>query len=258
MVRRTKLIRVGALVALVGVMGACGFGATGGALLIGGSSATLTGQVSNVRTGETAYWFEYGLSTAYGWATPRGQVTVTDTARPQPVSAVAHGLPEAATVHYRVCAVDDEGSGICGADATFVTTSGLDTVTGTGTSVVVPQLGYAVGAHVDARSGPDGEEADGTASTSPGLRHFKVADSGEVTCLRVEGNLAAIGFVAPDWTGTGQPDLPILVRIEDNGPAGDRFATGTLAPPYDTCPTPTALPSTAQTVTAGGWVVHEH
>jgi len=256
--RRTKRIRLCALVALVAVLGACGFGQTGGARLIGGSSAVLDGSVSNVRTGETAYWFEYGLSTAYGWATPRGQVTVTDSSRPQPVSAVAHGLPEGTTVHYRVCAVDDDGSGICGADATFVTTSGLDTVTGTGTSVVVPQLGYAVGAYVDARSGPNGEGAGGTASTSPGRRYFKVADSGDVTCLRVEGNLATIGFVSPDWTGTGQPDLPILVRIEDNGPAGDRFAIGTLAPPYDTCPDPAPLAPDAEVVTAGGWVVHEH
>ena len=84
---------------------------------------------------------------------------VTDSSLPSRCRRWPTGSPRARRSTTACAPSDDDGSGICGADATFVTLSGLDTVTGSGTSVVIPQLGYAVGAYVDARSGPDGEGA---------------------------------------------------------------------------------------------------
>ena len=65
----------------------------------------------------------------------------------------------------------------------------------------------------------------GDASASPGSDYFKIPDGGAVTCLRVKGNRAAVGFVAkPQDLGQAPPPGPVqrLILIEDNRPTGDR------------------------------------
>ena len=88
------------------------------------------------------------------------------------------------------------------------------------------------GASVFATSKPGGRApVTGDASVSPGSYYFKIPDGGAVTCLRVKGNRAAVGFVAePLDLGQDPPPVPVprLILIEDNGPTGDRLQLSSL------------------------------
>ena len=203
-------------------------------------SAQLSGVVGNTKVDTTQWWFEYGPTTAYGRTTPRGSVNVTSPSSSYPVTKVVGGLTEGTTYHYRLCAAGSDGAGLCGHDATFTTTQGHDSVTGSGTVVdlgfgaVWGASAYALGA--DNRSGP----ATGEAAISPGSVYFKIADAGAVTCLRIVGDRAAVGFIA-DPVDLGQPNpapIPRVLFVEDNGPTGDRIGFGSLSTPYSECPTP--------------------
>jgi hypothetical protein len=228
-------IAVGAL-----LVSACGFGVTGSNDELTDVSARLSGLVGNTKADTTQWWFQYGPTTAYGKTTPRGSVTVTDPSSQYPVHQVVGGLVGATTYHYRLCTTGSDGAGVCGHDATFTTTHGHDSVTGSG---VVADLGFGAvwGASVyalgdDDQAGP----ATGHAVISPGSVYFKIADSGPVTCLRIIGDRAAIGFIA-DPVDLGQPDptpIPRVLYVEDNGPTGDRIGFSSLSPPYSECPAP--------------------
>ena len=86
---------------------------------------------------------------------------------------------------------------------------------------------------------PDGTDAVGNAATVPGFFDFRLEDSGPVSCLRVEGNRATIGFVS-DPGRYGIPEAPVFVLayVEDNGPSGDRFGRSILTSPTS-CPAAT-------------------
>jgi hypothetical protein len=180
-----------------------------------------------------------------------------------------NGLSEGTTYDYRLCTLGSDGKGGCGADATFTTTSGHDSVTGQG---VVVDLGFGVvwGASTyaladDATAGP----ATGNASLTPGSVDVKIADAGDVTCLRIVGNRAAVGFIA-DAVDLGQPNpqpIPRVLYVEDNGPTGDRIGFGSLDAPYSDCPTPTdaSFPdfviggiSVPPVLQSGDFTIHDH
>lgn len=117
--------------------------------------------------------------------------------------------------------------------------------------------------HVNARSGPSGEDATG---------HFYVERKnpasgpafdfrGEVTCLRVDGNRAVVGgrvtqtkgdFPANPAEGSG-----FLIRIVDNGEPGDADLVSAVPVPGggvpDVCPDQTTTNRTQR----GNFVVHD-
>ena len=225
-------IAVGAL-----LVSACGFGVTGSSDELTDVSARLSGVVGNTKADTTKWWFEYGPTIAYGKTTPRGSVAV-DSASPQyHVHQVVGGLGEGTTYHYRLCTAGSDGAGVCGHDATLTTTRGHDSVTGSG---IAEDTGIAAwGASVyalgdDGRAGP----ATGNAAISPGSWYIKIPDSGAVTCLRIIGTRAAVGFI-PVPIIAGQPNpSPRVLYVEDNGSSGDRIGFGVLSPPYSDCPAP--------------------
>lgn len=92
--------------------------ATGGVVTVTPGGATLTGQVApNGRP--TAYYFEFGTTTAYGFQTSpqsAGSGTTIKAVSSPPLS----GLAPNTTYHYRLDAVSDGGTAL-GADQTFRT-----------------------------------------------------------------------------------------------------------------------------------------
>ena len=132
------------------------------------AARALRGEVGNTVTGSTTWYFDYGLSTAYGSATPTGTQQVSGVEGTYVVEASVSGLAEATTYHYRLCAHDIDGHGICGSDATFSTTAGQDSVTGRGRLPQIVNPRFEVGGYADAHSAPDGSGASGVAGANPG------------------------------------------------------------------------------------------
>jgi hypothetical protein len=257
--------------ALAMVLASCAIGRTGAPTQVTDTSARFTGTVHSTVAGPATYWFEYGTATAYGSRTPTRTVEVTDPDVGPAVSEVATGLLASTTYHVRLCARDPEGVGGCGADQTLTTDAGHDSVTGTGVVYEIAQLGFSLGARLDASSDPDGSEPRGEAVVSPGSYYFKVADRGVVTCLRIAGNRAAIGVtVVPPGIGEPPESGPYhhVVFVEDNGPTGDRYDRRSYEAPVDTCPVPAAtdfadftlngMLTIPPVVTMGDFVVHDH
>lgn len=253
-------VRLGAVTVGVLVLAACDFGETRDATYVGDTSARLEGYVHTEEGDTVRSWFEYGPTWDLGSSTPERWYTPPGTALGGPVEVVVTGLDEGTTYYYRHC-VRGADAAICGTRLSFTTTAGRDSVLGLGISQEIPALGYHVGANLDVSSAPDGSNAEGYASRSPGAIYFRVPDQGEVTCLRVDGNRAAVGFLA-DYTDydPGLPLVPVVVYVEDNGASGDRFTVDLPAEAPTTCPDPDAtLDSVAgETVIRGGFVVHDH
>jgi hypothetical protein len=223
------------------LLASCSFGVTSAPDQIADFGARLRGEVGNVEPGSVSYHFEYGPTDAYGSSTPVGQVWIDDPEVVRPVERFVSDLAEGTEYHYRLCTEDVDGHGTCGADTTFTTTSGHDEVHGFGLVFSLPELGFAIGGSVQASSDADGANAFGQVVAVPGSRYFRLEDAGPVTCLRVEGNRAAIGFISEPFD-VGNPDdlpVPMMVFVEDNGPTGDRWGRTTLPAPADTCPVPT-------------------
>ena len=145
-----------------------------------------------------------------------------------------------------------------------------DSVVGSGTAAFAAQPASAVGFNLDARSGPSGENAAGTAGvfliSVPSLRI-----AGTVTCLNVSGNRAVIGIdnsLGDPGFGMGSfievtDDTPDLLQFQPSIPSGQpptvcpadlQFASDyqvlsgdivvTDAPPF---------PTSKQQCTNGGW-----
>lgn len=92
-----------------------------------------------------------------------------------------------------------------------------DTVTATGSSLI-PDHFAATAIDVDASSGPSGEDPQGAASFT--VLNFPI--SGQVSCLKVTGNVAVIKLEGPLIAPPGT--LSIIIRLTDNGGYGqDRF-----------------------------------
>jgi hypothetical protein len=101
---------------------------TGAATEIKPNSATLNGTVDPENL-STTFYFEYGRTPAYGStsSSPPGPNVGTTTPGDQPVSAPITGLEAGKTYHYRVVAVNSNGTSK-GTDRTFVTTAAVQGV----------------------------------------------------------------------------------------------------------------------------------
>ena len=90
---------------------------TGAAVAIGRSSATILGKV-NPKGATTTYYFEFGLTPAYGKRTAARRLSAGNTSRS--VSATLNALQAGKTYHYRLVATNSNGVGL-GKDRTFTT-----------------------------------------------------------------------------------------------------------------------------------------
>jgi hypothetical protein len=110
----------------------------------------------------------------------------------------------------------------------------LDTATATGS------IGSFTNIHVDAHSGPSGENPGGSASFDGtaviqrpgGVERIPFGVSGPVTCLNVTGNEAVIKINAiVDFFGTGFPETWEIKLVDNGGSGSDAFgAQGAIAP----------------------------
>ena len=107
------------------------------------------------------------------------------------------------------------------AHADSVSTTGSPAARDLAFQVTLPYTNIAI----NATSGPNGENPSGRVSFDT----FIGPQSGPVTCLRVEGRRAVIGFTDTQ-SGAGQT----IVEVVDNGPGGalnpDTFGTGPANP----------------------------
>ncbi len=94
--------------------------ATSNATGVASSSATLRGMV-NPKGAATTYWFDYGLSTAYGSKTPNR--SAGSGSANSNVNEAVSGLSEANTYHFRLAATNSAGISY-GSDRTFATSGG--------------------------------------------------------------------------------------------------------------------------------------
>jgi hypothetical protein len=263
--RRSVSVLVAGAVVLCG----CSFGVTGASDELTDVSARVSGVVGSAKPDTVRWWFEYGITSAYANRTPHRSLSIASSSTRVAVSETMSGLSEGTTYHYRLCTLGSDDNGGCGADATFTTTSGQDSVSGQG---VVLDLGFGAvwGASTYAvADGASAGAATGNAAISPGSVYFRIADAGNVTCLRIVGNRAAVGFIGKA-VDLGQPNpqpTPRVLYVEDNGPTSDRIGFGSLSEPYSDCPTPTdarfpnfvvgdtSVPPVLQT---GNFIIHDH
>jgi hypothetical protein len=200
--------------------------------------ATFVGNVYSNKTGATAWWFEYGKTTAYGTSTPRRSIHISDQ-NPHAVIESVSGLAASTTYHYRLCAQDAEpGTGPgCRGDTTFTTLPPEDSVIGTGGVMSGNQaLGLLT---LNAHSGPQGQNPHGSAT---GTTKYGSEFGGPVTCLRVQGARAVIGTAS------------FVFFIEDKGSAGNTYDQAAAGGDPSVCPT---FPTTPAPDTTGGMVVHD-
>jgi hypothetical protein len=202
----------------------CVVGATTNAGVVANTSATLNGTVSGYgaeQFGTASYWFEYGTTANYDHSTPHGTV---GTARGYalPVSARVDGLQPNRTYHYRLCSTDvADGKGLCGSDTAFTTGADRDLVMGDAVINLGPNLfGRATVAAAGGTGYLDGTvDGGGTIPGTPTVPYLPWGGPGAAECLRVDGNVAVVGWSYTDLFGSYTAEL----LIEDNGATGDRF-----------------------------------
>jgi hypothetical protein len=247
------------VVSLSAILSSCGWGETLGADQISDVSARLSGRIGNLAvTGDSTYWFEYGPTAAYGSSTPIRTVHFNNPDSETAVHANVLGLSEGGVTHYRLCSLDANGHGVCGADATLTTTTGQDSVTGTGYLFTSSFGSSGVQAGVHATS------PSATATGTLWVLAGKYVLSGPITCLRVEGNRAVIGLVEErneSFDFDLDPPQPVLVYIEDREGTGtpDLLRISEQTAPVTTCPVPTESDfGPAKVIVAGDLIVHDH
>ncbi|HEY2283287.1 MAG TPA: hypothetical protein VGH60_07030 [Solirubrobacteraceae bacterium] len=133
-------------------------------------TATLPGEV-DAHSGETTYLIEYGVSTAYGRATPVAVMQAHEGA--QPIEALTLGeLQAGTTYHYRIVASNSTGT-TDGPDATFTTSAPILPTAVTGGAVDVTQTSAFVTAGIDTHGLQTsyvlevGSEVEGSLSYTP-------------------------------------------------------------------------------------------
>jgi cell wall-associated NlpC family hydrolase len=91
---------------------------------VGGTVATLNGDVYSNLSGTTQYWWRYGTTTAYGSETPHRSLTISDD-QGHAVSEPLAGLSPSTAYHVQMCAQDGESPprAVCSKDGTFTTLS---------------------------------------------------------------------------------------------------------------------------------------
>ena len=253
--------------ALVVGLAACGWGQTFPAVHVTDETAELTGVVRNSVAGPTTWWFEYGKTTGYGSSTPHRTVDLTTANQGYTATERVVGLEGGTTYHSKLCAADVDGHGVCGGDQPFTTGTAQDWVSGHGYILKNVVMGMSLGGGAFATSNADGSNAAGDAGSEDLSSRF--GEAGPVTCLRVAGNRATIGFLASPPEGTGLPPgppIPRLIFMEDNGSTGDRYGVRNVAD-ATVCPAPTAADfpnfvfgpqSIPPVISEGDFSVHDH
>ena len=157
------------------------------------------------------------------------------------VAATISDLAPNSVTHYRICTEGSDGLASCSNDRTLTTGfTGRDTVSGSGTVLAIPELGYSISASANASS------AARRRITAAGVRRYLAGrsllpDSGHrdrhlPSCERQSRSCRVRAL--PGARPLVGDLIPRTVFIEDNGPTGDRIQFGGLASPYTTCPNP--------------------
>ncbi len=216
--------------------------ATQAASEVTASSAVVEGTISDPSDESVTYWFEYGPTADYGAETDHRPVGEGEDDE-RPVSAELVELGSEVTFHYRACAED--GSTICGEDATFTTAAAAGI---TAEPVLVPAFDPIVTDYVtrcaDAPvavsvTAPEGTEVavgdeppgTGTFRQEVGLTAgegfaFATTTSGTTTTYHVR----CLPDDFPDWTydRPGEPSADLYLTT----PANVATAGGVAAEPY--------------------------
>ena len=79
-----------------------------------------------------------------------------------------------------------------------------------------------------------------------------------MTCLKVIGNRASVGFVSHTEVDGVVGDYYVLISIRDNGPTSDEISVNNSATPLTTCPDPPTSFFTVVQFADGNFVVHDH
>ena len=180
---------------------------TGPVSAVGTTSATASGTV-NPNGLSTSWYFEYGTSTAYGKKTATRSAG-SGTTNVQ-VSATLTGLTPGTTYHYRLVAVNGDGT-TRGADGVFTTSSAPVAVTGAASDVTVSSATLAGTVDPNGRH----DELVLRVRDEHGLR---VEDAGEERGLGHGRRGGLGGRVRPD----GRAALPLPARRDQRRRDGPR------------------------------------
>jgi hypothetical protein len=157
------------------------------------------------------------------------------------VAAVALGLTSLLVAAAVAAARSDAGSA-----------SKQDVVRGRGAIETGP---IVVALRVNARSGPSGENPRGHLvfrGNPPPLGDIDI--KGRVTCLRVIGNAAVVGFVVTkSRAGFPEGSGGVFTVVDGDPGAPDMFEGMPTGPPPTVCP----LPFGGRPITRGGFVVQD-
>jgi hypothetical protein len=224
------VVRAGALaVGLVAIVLLVGcYGSTEPATDVGSESATLRAQ-GTADNGPATSWFEYEVTGRVG--DPQRTRTLDWPASASgPISQKVTGLSASAPYSYRLCGEDGQTAAVCAQTRTFTTGAATEDVASGGW-----WGGCCNSFSVNARSGPDGENARGSMfqqsgnSFDPVSRQFR----GIVTCLEVDGRRAVIGAVGEieeHPSGTTYSAARLVLAV-DGVAAADAYAVQDSASP---------------------------
>jgi hypothetical protein len=226
-----KGLRLAAAGTLV-LLAACAVGETREATHITDVSARLSGVVHSTVAGPTDFWFEYGTTTSYGSLTPTQTSDLAPQSLAAPVVVTVDELREGTEYHYRLCAEAADGKSFCGEDRTFTTTERRDSVVGEGTlTYTPPHFDFSWSVAITASADRFGASASGEVVQVMRLGPYVFSSEGQVTCLRIRRDRAAIGY---QDTATSTYRV-VFVRDDTDLVA---FSSALEAPGND-CPDPT-------------------
>lgn len=267
-----RIFSVAALTAAILSIAGC-YGQTDLATHIAQDAATLNAR-GTANNGPADVYYEY-------WKTSAPQTklqTATKTIRggaSGPFDQRVTGLDDQTAYSFRLCGSDQSGSGpaVCAQTRSFFT--GLSSVQAFGDTHNPPATRDYERIHVNVVAAPPGGEPSGrvffgwyiheSTTAYPGGIFFDAGSETEdnVTCVNVQGNVAAVGFrQIPPWPDIAPFSDQQIVYVVDGGPAGaagDRFY-GSLdfddRDPSD-CTIPANIDSIGQAITHGETAVSE-
>jgi phosphodiesterase/alkaline phosphatase D-like protein len=206
--------------------------ATGTTSSVTASGALMHGSV-NPNGEPTSYWFEYGVTDAYGHATPTASAGsgLSDIS----VTAPLVGLPPDTTYHFRLVAQSGGGTSV-GADRQFTTRNALPTAT-TGAASSVTSSGALVAGSVT----PNGT------STSYWFEYGTEAFYGSQTSPAAAGSGSEAVAVQAAFSGL-QPATRYYYRLVAQNPGGTSYGAQSE---FTTATTPTVEALFAPTLRSG-------
>jgi len=196
------------------VLAGC-YGSTEPATNVGIDRATLTAK-GTTNAGAAHIYFEY-------WPTGQPASVLATIGKDIPGGVTGpyseatadsfRGLKPATGYTYRVCGKDQSSpNGACAQTRTFTTSTPAGDLIRGDYATLLGGIGHR-GA-VDAHSDASGANAGGTLSLPEDKHASPIGNfSGNVTCLRVEGNKATVGAVG---SVAGQPTTALLVYVDND------------------------------------------